>query len=109
MAGEENRGANLPSRDTHEGFIKRLLEVDKSIESEKAKYRNALKPHQADRKQIFQEARDANVCVRALKEVHKMQKAVDRYYNNLDDHLDADDADEARAIIDQLEMFPEKT
>lgn len=99
------RGHNLPPRDVHEGFLKKLLVNERDKQSQMAKNRAGLKRFTEDAEEIYKSARAKGVSVKALKHAFKVEKFLDRNVKNAAERLDVDTLDEAVAIMEQVEMF----
>lgn len=102
---DDMRGHNLPPREVHENFLKRLLVVEADKQSQMAKNRAGLKSFADDKEEILKEAKAAGVSVKVLKHLFKVENFLDKNVTNAAQRLDVDIADEVVAVMEQTEMF----
>lgn len=95
---------NFPDLATHSSYIKRLTQIQADIASEKAIYRNKIKPHLEDRQEVFKEARLNGVDTKALKQLKLVLDFMDKNIINVHDKIGEDAGDTATAMFEQFNL-----
>jgi len=100
------RGHNLPPREVHDGYIKKLIVIEQDKQSQAAKNRAGMKRFKDDAEEVFKAARLDGVSVKALKHAFKVENFLQKNVKaGAADRMDNDILDEAKAIMEQTEMF----
>lgn len=99
------RGHNLPPKEVHDGYIKKLIVIERDKQSQAAKNRAGMKRFKDDAEEVFKAARADGVSVKALKHVFKVENFLQKNVKNAADRMDNDILDEARAIMEQVSTF----
>jgi len=99
------RGHNLPPRDVHESYLKKLIVIERDKQSQAAKNRAGMKQFKDDAEEVYKSARADGVSVKALKHAFKVENFLQKNVKNAADRMDVDILDEAVAIMEQVEMF----
>jgi len=84
-----------------EGYLKRIETLLAEMESAKGTYMAECKERREDIKEIYAEAKDAGVPVKALRGVVKM-RALDKKLNAIADGLDEDEAEAYELLCEAL-------
>lgn len=84
-----------------EGYLKRIETMLAEMESAKGTYMAECKERREDIKEIYVEAKDAGVPVKALRGVVKM-RALDKKLNAIADGLDEDEAEAYELLCEAL-------
>lgn len=101
----EMRGHNLPPKEVHDSYIKKLIVIERDKQSQAAKNRAGMKRFKDDAEEVYKAARADGVSVKALKHVFKVENFLQKNVKNAEDRMDNDILDEARAIMEQVSTF----
>ena len=96
--------SNFPALDVHAGYIKRLTAIATDIQTEKAIYRNKIKPLLGDRDEVYKEARQNGVDTKALKQLKLVVDFIDKNIINVHDKIGEDAGDTAMAMFEQFSL-----
>lgn len=99
------RGHNLPPKEVHDAYIKKLIVIERDKQSQAAKNRAGMKRFKDDAEEVFKAARADGVSVKALKHVFKVENFLQKNVKNAADRMDTDILDEAVAIMEQVSTF----
>jgi len=95
---------NFPDLTEHSRWLEGLREIAKNIKSEQAIYRNKLKPHLDERRDLLKDARLAGVDTKALKQMALVVDFLDKNVINVHDKIGEDAGDTAQAMFDQFSL-----
>lgn len=99
------RGHNLPKKEVHDNYIKKLIVIEQDKRSQAAKNRARMKRFKDDAEEVYKNARADGVSVKALQHVFKVENFLQKNIKNAADRIDPDTLDEARAIMEQVSTF----
>ena len=103
---DDMRGHNLPKREVHEDFLKKLLVIENDKQSQLARNRAGMKTFKDDAEEVYKSAKLAGVSVKALKHAFKVENFLRKNVGgDAANRVDNDILDEAKAIMEQVEMF----
>ena len=96
--------ANFPDLEEHAKLVEALLQIGRDIKTEQAHYRNRIKPHLEERRDLLKDARKAGVDTKALKQLAKVVDFMDKEVINVHDKIGEDAGDTAQAMFDQFAL-----